>query len=107
MTSIKTVRAQKFASNLEEVFEIVLMPVVNFHADQMLCAFRVIIVQHVFVLMVTLVIQMTSIWDVNSIHEFQNPYVQAIQIVCWDKFVWLAQMDLKNVSTHAIQLHAV
>lgn len=84
------------------------MLVANIHADQMLCAFQLIIVQRVFVRMVPLVIQMTSIRDVRSLNElFQSPIVTAIQIVYWDKFVWLAGKDSKNASTHALQLHAV
>lgn len=61
VTSIKTVKIQKFASNSVVVFVIVLMLVRNLAVDQMPCVFQVIIVQHVFVVMDLWAIQMTLI----------------------------------------------
>lgn len=71
VTSIKIAKIRKFASNSVAVFVIVLMLARNSAVDQMLCAFQVIIVQHVFVVMDLQAIQMTLILDAKELGKIK------------------------------------
>lgn len=96
--SIKIVRVQKFASNSAVAFVTVLMPAANSLADQMHCAFRIIIVQLVFVVINSLAIQMTLMLDVNQTIRAEHQTIAIVMPnVHRDKFVLLVLMELKIV----------
>lgn len=90
VTSIKIVRAPKFASNSAVEFETVSMLAVNSHVDQMHCVYRIIIVRRVFAAMALLEIQMISMLAVDQVNnsEYQI-HAKAMPNVHRVKFVWL------------------
>lgn len=106
---MKIVRAPKFASNSAKEFVIVLTLVVNSHADQTLYVYQAIIDQRAFVVTISRVIQMISIWVANQLIFKAKTHTSAkvIPIARQDKFVLLAQMDSEIVLTHALRLLAV
>lgn len=98
VTSIKIVKAMKFASNLDVAIEIVSMLAANSLVDRMHCAYQIIIDQRVFAVMDSPVIQMISMLDVNQVNNFVcQIHARVMQIVHRVKFVWLASMELEIV----------
>lgn len=95
----------KFASNLDVEIATVLTLAANSHADRMHCAYRIIIDQRVFVVMVLLAIQMILIWVVNQVNNFEYQiHARVILTVHQAKFVSLELMESKIVSIHVLQL---